>query len=82
MLKYGKDSEEHMEYVKAQWRQDEINLIKIEKYLEIHGYPEKELGGQATTAPWMVIHHVQGYEVRERNFEKIRNEAGVEKHDF
>lgn len=71
MLKYGKDSEEYMEYLKAQWKQDEINLIKIEKYLEIHGYPEKEMGDMATTTPWMVIHHSQGYETRERNFEKV-----------
>jgi predicted methyltransferase MtxX (methanogen marker protein 4) len=48
MLKYGKDSEE---YIKVQLKQDEINLIKIEKYLEIHGYPEKEMGDMATTAP-------------------------------
>lgn len=71
MLKYGKDSDEYMEYVKAQWKQDEINLIKIEKYLEIHGYPEKVMGEMATTSPWMVIHHAQGYEARERNFEKV-----------
>jgi hypothetical protein len=71
MLKYGKDSDEYMEYVKAQWKQDEINLIKIEKYLDIHGYPEKEMGDMATTTPWMVIHHAQGYETRERNFEKV-----------
>ena len=71
MLKYGKDSEEYMEYVKTQWKQDEINLIKVEKYLEIYGYPGKELGDMATTTPWMVIHHAQGYETRERNFEKV-----------
>ena len=68
---YGIDSHEYMEYVEAQWKQDEINLIKIEKYLEIHGYPSKQMGEMATTAPWMVIHHAQGYEVRERNFEII-----------
>jgi len=71
MLKFGKDSEEHMEYVKTQWKQDEINLNKIEKYLEIHGYPEKAMGDLATTTPWMVIHHAQGYETRERNFEIV-----------
>jgi len=37
LLKYGKDSKEFMAYAKAQWNQDEINLIKIEKYLAIHG---------------------------------------------
>lgn len=68
---YGLDSPEYLKYIEAQWKQDEINLQKIEKYLEIHGYPNKQLGEMATTAPWMVIHHAQGYHVRERNFEII-----------
>ena len=71
MLKYGKNSKEHMEYVKTQWKQDEINLVKIEKYFEIHGYPDKELGTKATTAPYMVIHHARDYEPRMRNFEIV-----------
>ncbi|MEO1260761.1 MAG: hypothetical protein AAFZ15_18325 [Bacteroidota bacterium] len=72
MLKYGEGSEEYMNYIKAQWKQDEINLYKVEQYLEKFGYPEKDLMGQkAVTAPWMVIHHAQGYDVRERNFEKV-----------
>ncbi len=71
MLRYGKDSKEYMDYVRAQWKQDEINLFKVEKYLELHGYPKKEFGKNATRAPWMVIHHAQGYDTRERNFEKV-----------
>lgn len=71
MLKYGKDSDEYMGYIKNQWSQDEINLIKVEKYLEFYGYPDKEFGDKATTTPWLVIHHAQGYEARERNFEKV-----------
>ncbi len=69
MLKYGKDSKEHMDYVKALWAMDKRNLLKVEKYFEIHGYPKKELGDLATSAPSTVIHHAQGYEARERNFE-------------
>jgi len=72
MLKYGKDSKEHMEYVQAQWRQDEINLIKIEKYLEKFGYPSKnELGKDAAIAPWLVIHHSTDTQIRNRNFEVL-----------
>ncbi len=71
MLKYGKDSKEHMDYIKAQWEMDKINLLKVEKYLEIHGYPNKDFGDLATTTPWMVIHHAQGYDTRERNFEIV-----------
>jgi hypothetical protein len=71
MLSYGKRSKEYKAYVKAKLDQDSINLENIETYLNIHGYPGKELGEDATSAPWMVIHHAQGYETRERNFEIV-----------
>lgn len=71
ILNYGYDSEEYLDYSKSMVKQDEINFMKVEKYLEIHGYPDKKFGSSATTAPWMVIHHSQGYDVRERNFEKV-----------
>ena len=71
VAKYGIDSPEYKEYVQNQWKQDKINLIKIEKYLEFHGYPNKQMSEKATTALWMVIHHAQGYQVRERNFKII-----------
>ena len=71
MLKYGRDSREHMNYVRAQWRQDSINLLKIERYFDLYGYPHKSLGINATTAPWMVLHHSQEYSTREDNFEII-----------
>ncbi|MFT6320029.1 MAG: hypothetical protein ACJAT4_000951 [Granulosicoccus sp.] len=70
MLKYGKDSKEHMEYIQAQWKQDEINLNKVEKYIEKFGYPKKkELGKDAAIAPWIVIHHSTDTAIRNRNFE-------------
>ncbi|MBL0190347.1 MAG: hypothetical protein IPQ18_03120 [Saprospiraceae bacterium] len=33
--------------------------------------PKKEMGGFATTTPYMVIHHAQSYDARERNFEIV-----------
>lgn len=70
MLKYGKGSKEHMEYIKAQWRQDGINLKKIEAYFEKFDYPSKiELGRDAVTAPWLVIHHSTDTGIRDRHFE-------------
>lgn len=50
-------------------QQDAINLAKIEGYFNTYGYPKKEMGEIATMVPWLVIHHAQGYEPRERNFE-------------
>ena len=66
---YGRNSKEYRAYQEEQWRVDSINLNKIEKYFEVHGYPAKELGEDATLAPWLVIHHANSYDVRERNFE-------------
>ena len=72
MLKYGKDSKEHMDYIKAQWKQDEINLRKIETYLGKYDYPKKdEMGRDVATAPWIVIHHQTDTEIRNRNFETL-----------
>lgn len=72
MLKYGKDSKEYMEYINAQWKQDEINLQKIEIYLKTFGYPNKKsFGKDAAIAPWLVIHHSTDLGVRNRNFEYL-----------
>jgi hypothetical protein len=70
MVKYGNNSKEHLEYFKAQWRQDAINLQKIEGYLKEFGYPKKnELGEDAAITPWLVIHHASEIDERNRNFE-------------
>lgn len=70
MLKYGKDSKEYKDNVKALLKQDEINLQKIERYLEQYGYPDKDqFGWKAVSAPWAVIHHQSDLDIRNRNFE-------------
>lgn len=71
--KYGRDSKEYRSYGQVMRQQDAINLAKIEGYFTAYGYPEKEMGEIATMAPWLVIHHTQGYEPRERNFEILYN---------
>lgn len=71
-LKYGENSKEHREIVAAQINQDEINLIKIEKYLKIYGHPKRSEVGNAADTPWVVIHHSNGgYKVREKHFESL-----------
>ncbi len=72
LLKYGKDSKEFVDFTKRQWKQDRINLIKIEKYIDKFGYPKKEIfGKEIAKIPYFVIHHAKGYEARERNFEVL-----------
>jgi hypothetical protein len=71
ITQFGRDSKESHDFGKAMRQQDEINLYKVEYYLLVHEYPDKEMGENATTAPWMVIHHAPEYEPRERNFRII-----------
>lgn len=72
ILKYGKNSEEYREYVLTQMKQDEINLIKIEKYLKAYGHPKRSEVGNAADTPWVVIHHSNGgYKIRKKHFESI-----------
>ncbi len=67
---FGYDSKEHLEHTKIMWKQDEINVIKIEKYLEKFPYPKKtELGDDAAMAPWLVIHHSSNIGLRNKYFE-------------
>lgn len=72
MLKYGEDSKEYREHGELLMKQDEENLDKIEKYLKSYGHPKQsEVGEIAAITPWAVIHHANGYESRERNFETL-----------
>lgn len=58
IAEFGYNSDEHMDFIKEQWRQDEINQLKVEAYLKKFGYPKKnELGKDAAIVPWLVIHH-------------------------
>ncbi|HET8858382.1 hypothetical protein [Marivirga sp.] len=68
---YDGDSKEYKDFQTAQKTTDAINLAKVEYYLNFHGYPEKEMGEIATTAPWVVIHHAADFKTRERNFKII-----------
>jgi len=52
--------------------QDKINLLKIEKYLERFGHPDKaSFNSNALDAPWVVIHHAEGLDVRKKHFKTI-----------
>lgn len=58
----------------GKFSQDQLNLIKIEKYLMQFGHPDKaNFSGEALNAPWIVIHHAKGLEVRKKHFKTIYN---------
>jgi len=52
-------------------RLDEMNLLKIECYLQHFEYPKPSFGYEANSAPWAVIHHSYTAEDRRRNFKSL-----------
>ncbi len=57
LAKFGKDSEEHRQFLADYRANDELNMRKVAYYLSRHGYPKAALGELAVSAPWAVIHH-------------------------
>ncbi|OED38826.1 hypothetical protein AB832_04400 [Flavobacteriaceae bacterium (ex Bugula neritina AB1)] len=72
---YGYESKEYNDAIIALRKEDELRLVKIERYLRKFGHPKKNKVGEiAASAPYLVIHHVgssKGEE--ENNFEFLYN---------
>lgn len=68
IVEHGIDSKEYRTHIKNMNIQDVENLAKIEHYLKVFDYPQKELGEIANMTPWLVIHHANTYKARARNF--------------
>lgn len=67
----GQEALQNPDWIQVQWTQDSLNLVKIEAYLSHYGHPRRAEVGDAADAPWTVIHHAQGYAVRDRHFEML-----------
>ena len=72
---YGYKSKEYNDARKAVRKEDELRLVKIERYLRKFGHPKKaEVGEIAAHTPCLVIHHVGSSEgEEENNFEFLYN---------
>jgi len=69
---YGYGSDQHNSSREEMKAVDKMNLEKIEKYLEIHGYPVlRDQGRIAVDVPWTVIQHAGSIEAMRRNFNHI-----------
>lgn len=69
IAEFGYNSDKHMGFIEKQWAQDEINLLKVEAFIEEYGYPRiAELGKDAAITPWLVIHHSTDMEKRLAHF--------------
>lgn len=71
--KFGYKSQQELEALDKMMSTDKLNLMKIEAFLDEHGYPKKEeLGGKAPAAPWLIIHHAaSGNDIRRKYFPMI-----------
>ncbi len=70
---HGYNSGEHIAAERVISETDKLNLLKIEKLFEIHGYPDVfKLGEVASAAPWLVIHHASELGDRLHNWKIIK----------
>ncbi len=72
IIEFGDNSNEHIEFMKRLNQLDSLNYLKVDRYLLKHGYPNKmEYGQEACIAPWMVIHHSNSIEKRNKHFDLL-----------
>lgn len=69
---YSFDSPQVKEVYEEMRQIDELNLLKIEKYLEVKGHPAKEIHSEeALNTPFIVYHHNMDEDVRLRGFKHL-----------
>ena len=67
LLKYGENSSELQNFYFKMDSIDQLNLKRIEKYLQEFGYPDKDtFSPEANIAPWIVIHHSTNIQERKK----------------
>jgi len=71
--KFGVDSPEHLIAVKEMNARDEINLAKVEWYLDKYDYPDREqFGDSLSIVPALVIHHSNRTGIRRKYYPKLK----------
>ena len=69
---YGYQSPQLQEVYREMREIDNLNLLKIEKYLELKGHPAKDIhSNSAVNTPYIVYHHQSGKKVRKRGFKHL-----------
>ena len=79
LLEYGEDSEELQAFYQRMDSIDDLNLHRIDNYLERFGYPEIDSFSQnANLAPWLVIHHQSQAQIRKEYFTILKQAYDAE----
>ncbi len=72
MLADGWRSSTHLEAIQQLRYVDSLNTLKIDQYLDDHGYPDKEnFSDDARVAPWQILLHSRNKEVRRKHFNDL-----------
>ncbi len=73
LLEYGEDSEELQAFYQRMDSIDNLNLERIDLYLEKFGYPGIDsFSDNANSAPWLVIHHQSNPQSRKDYFPLLK----------
>jgi len=73
LLKYGKNLKEMQKFYKKMDSVDQLNLKRIDLYLNKFLYPDKQRFSQnANIVPWLVIHHSSDIETRNKYFQILK----------
>lgn len=74
MLADGWRSPEHLAAISQLHGTDSLNTLKIDRYLDLYSYPEKEEfegEDEARIAPWQILLHSRNREIRRKHFAAI-----------
>ena len=70
LIENGYGTTEFKEHLKEMKSVDELNLMKIDMYLNLYGYPvNKKHGNEVVDVPCLVVHHFADEKVSEKYFE-------------
>ena len=74
LSKKGINTIDYMNIIKKMSNLDKINLSKIEYYLLKYGHPSIIIHGEkASYCPWLIIHHSEDLQTREKHFNVLYN---------
>lgn len=72
MLADGWHSAEHLAAIRRLRTTDSINSLKVDRYLDAHGYPVREnFSDEARNAPWQILVHSLNNDIRRKHFNDL-----------
>ena len=68
MLADGWRSQSHLDAISQMYSVDSINSLKIDRYLDVHGYPDEEdFEDRLRMTPWIILVHSRNEDIRRKH---------------